>query len=141
MKLCGNCKHYNFVQAMCRARGGYKTIHSYNMACRYYQSEKLENKMNNIEITVKVNGKEIPLSDISTETFEKIKKADAPLKLGDIIESTGGFGKRVVLFDEHRQCLVAFSANGCAVAWADINMYYKKTGQNIFDDNLLGLNV
>jgi len=31
--------------------------------------------MNNIEITVKVNGKEVPLSDISTETFEKIKKA------------------------------------------------------------------
>ena len=84
----------------------------------------------NIEITVKVNGKEIALSDISTETFEKIKKADAPLKLGDIIESTGGFGKRVVLFDEHRQCLVAFSANGCAVAWADINMYYKKTVRN-----------
>jgi len=97
--------------------------------------------MNNIEITVKVNGKEVPLSDISTETFEKIKKADAPLKLGDIVESTVGHGKRVVLFDEHRQCLVAFSANGWAVAWTDINMYYEKTGQNIFDDNLLGLGI
>jgi len=97
--------------------------------------------MNNIEITVKVNGKQVPLSDISTETFEKIKKADKPLKHGDVVVSTVGHGKRVVLFDEHRQCLTAFSANGCAVAWTDINKPYKKTGQNIFDDNLLGLNV
>lgn len=31
----------------------------------------------NIEITVKVNGQNVPLSTISTETFEKIKKAEA----------------------------------------------------------------
>ena len=97
--------------------------------------------MNNIEITVKVNGKQVPLSDISTETFEKIKKADKPLKHGDVVVSTVGHGKRVILFDKRHQCLAAFSANGYAVAWTDINMYYEKTGQNIFDDNLLGLGI
>ena len=32
--------------------------------------------MQNVEINVKVNGKEVPLSTISTETFEKVKSAE-----------------------------------------------------------------
>lgn len=32
--------------------------------------------MNNVEITVKVNGKEASLLTVSTETFEKTKKAE-----------------------------------------------------------------
>ena len=34
-----------------------------------------EKIMENVEITVKVNGKEVDLSTISTETFENVKKA------------------------------------------------------------------
>lgn len=34
-----------------------------------------EQKMENVEITVKVNGKEVPIDTISTETFEKVKEA------------------------------------------------------------------
>ncbi len=34
-----------------------------------------EKMMENVEITVKVNGKEVDLSTISTETFENVKKA------------------------------------------------------------------
>lgn len=51
----------------------------------YYPSEKIaeeylnlyleKQKMETIEINVKVNGKEVPLDSISTETFEKVKKA------------------------------------------------------------------
>ena len=33
------------------------------------------NEMDNIEIKVTVNGKEVPLDTISTETFKKVKKA------------------------------------------------------------------
>ena len=34
--------------------------------------------MENVEITVKVNGKEVDLSTISTETFENVKEASKP---------------------------------------------------------------
>lgn len=34
-----------------------------------------------VEITVKVNGEIVPLSTISTETFEKIKKENKPKKV------------------------------------------------------------
>lgn len=35
----------------------------------------------NVEITVKVNGESVPLSTISTETFEKIKRESEPKKV------------------------------------------------------------
>ncbi len=37
--------------------------------------------MDNIEISVKVNGEDVPLSSISTETFEKIKVVEKTKKI------------------------------------------------------------
>lgn len=66
--------------------------------------------MNNIEINAKINGKEVPLSTISTKTFEEIRRKDAnrfPFfpafrVCGLEVTDSGGSGVCIVHDNTHR---------------------------------------
>ena len=66
------------------------------------QCLKQRRKMDNVEINVKVNGKEVDLSTISTETFEKVKAASKEklVYIGAIFEeSAWGQIKWMLIYD------------------------------------------
>lgn len=82
--------------------------------------------MENVEITVKVNGKEVDLSTISTETFEKVKAATEvkriPVARMACLEDEVRYYPRLILYvpELTEQKVVALDAKtGRKVNWWD----------------------
>ncbi len=75
------------------------------------------------------------------ELLEQIEK-ERKIEFGDIIEFRDPlFGFRIALFEPKTQQLVAYNKNGIIVGgqYTKIDVNYKKTGKNIFKDNLFNL--
>lgn len=60
------------------------------------------------------------------------------LTFGDVVINIYG-ERRIILFDKKKNCLCAFGRNGTVQGWSDINNDYRFAGQNLFANNLLGL--
>ena len=70
-RICANCNHYFWYGAPV-----FHSKHEYrNFICQ--KCAEREN-MPNIKITAEVDGKQVPLETISTETFEAIKALEKP---------------------------------------------------------------
>jgi len=80
-----------------------------------------ETKMENVEITVKVNGRDVPIETVSTETFEKVKEAASEPKHKGVLVGNCYNAEPRVFFKvtddicERRGKAVALDTNGCVV--------------------------
>lgn len=94
-------------------------------------------KIENLHEKLKQCQKDIAiLQKQEKELRQQIEQQDKP-KFGDIIELRHEDVRRVWLFDE-RGKEKAFDRDGDDIGGPDFDMY-RKTGQNIFTDNLLDL--
>ncbi len=73
--ICGDCEHYN-GRNLCRKQR--YTEGKLDLAiCPDFEGEN----MTNIKITAEVDGKQVPLNTISTESFEAIKALEKPKEI------------------------------------------------------------
>ena len=74
---CANCEHYFWSnEPVFHSKYGY---HCY--ICQNCAEKELETHMPNIKITAEVDGKQVPLQTISTESFEAIKALEKPKEI------------------------------------------------------------
>lgn len=93
----------------------------------------------NLQERLKQNEKDVTaLQAQGNELRKQIKNSE--FKIGDIVISNGSCPKRrVILFDNRRNCLIAVNRNGGAMGWSNLKVDYTKSGVNIFTNNLLDL--
>lgn len=97
--------------------------------------------MKDIDSKIEQCKKDLEAAQANLKRLEAEKKAQTKHKHGDIVvwKLHPDRPKRVVLFSEKLNKLVAFDKNGLMVGRTDINNDYLPTGENIFTDNLLDL--
>lgn len=74
--LCGDCVHFN-GRRLCRKLRYTEGEHDIAICIDFIRSKH----MPNIKITAEVDGKQVPLETVSTETFEEIKASEKPKEI------------------------------------------------------------
>jgi len=87
---CANCEHYFWSN-----EAKYPSKYYSGLICQECSERK---NMSNIKITAEVDGKQVPLENISTETFEAIKALEKPKEIPVARLATNRSGAPRLLF-------------------------------------------